>query len=343
VVVNDGPDTVSVDSFRCELFRQGALISSAAWNRDLLDRGWAIQKQYFEKPGVRSSEESTFQFQRLLGDTIAFAPGPTLPPATAMYVMKQPFTLRVPPDLVRLTARGTSRGQTVQATMELQVVRHRSVNDYLFPLEGRWYVNAASSFQSHHRWRPAHEFALDFLRIGAGGQSYRGSGTRHEDYYAFGQNVLAAAEGTVVAVEIGFPETELPKIGETPNAYAERVLTPMWDKDPSGAIAGGNTIVLRHAGNEFSFYCHLQAGSVRVQKGDHVTRGQVIARVGMSGDGHQPHLHFQVGDGMDPSMSRGIPVVFSNLRPVAFASTIDTEGKRLLQTGEFVETVPPKR
>lgn len=69
-------------------------------------------------------------------------------------------------------------------------------------------------------------------------------------------------------------------------------------------------------------------------------RGQVIARVGMSGDGRQPHLHFQIGDSMDPTTSRAYPVVFSNLRPVSFTSTIDTEGKRLLQTGEFVETIP---
>jgi murein DD-endopeptidase MepM/ murein hydrolase activator NlpD len=259
-----------------------------------------------------------------------------------MYVMKEPFTVRMPPDHVRLTALATQNGKRLEASHELRVIRHHTVNEYIFPMIGRWYVNAASSFQSHHRWRPAHEFALDLAQIGAGGSSFQGSGTKHTDYYAFGQDVVAVADGVVVHVNSSAPETDLPHPGEDADAFAERVLRPMWEKDPSGELAGGNAIIIRHANNEFSFYFHLEAGSVKVKLGERVTRGQVIAKVGMSGDGRQPHLHFQIGTSADPLTSQAIPIVFSNVRPVGFTSTIDTEGKRVLQTGEFVETVPPK-
>jgi murein DD-endopeptidase MepM/ murein hydrolase activator NlpD len=342
VVVNPGPDTVALDSFAVLLSRQGTTFLTETFTGALLDRMWQIQRNYFEKPGVQNAEESTFQFHQLLGDTIALSPGLSLPPKSAIFIMKEPFTTRVPPDRVRLTARGTERGKPVQTEITLQATRHQSPNDYWFPLRGRWYVNAASSFQSHHRWRPAHEFALDLLQIGAGGSSFRDQGTKHTDYYAFGQDVYAVADGIVVTALNDYPETDLPRPGESPSDFADRVLTPMWDKDPKGAVATGNTVVIQHAGNEYSFYCHLKTGSVRVHNGDHVTRGQVIARVGMSGDGRQPHLHFQIGDSQDPTTSRAFPVVFSNLKPVSFTSTIDTEGKRILQTGEFVETVAVK-
>ena len=342
VVVNPGPDTVELVSFTAELSRQGTPFLEETFTGALLARMWELQRNYFEKPGVQKAEESTFQFHQLLGDSIALAPGLKLPPQSAVFIMKQPFTTRVPPDRVRLTAHGTERGKPVQAETTLRVTKHSSPNDYWFPLRGRWYVNAASSFQSHHRWRPAHEFALDLLQIGAGGSSFRGKGTQHADFYAFGQDVYAVADGIVVTAANDYPETDLPHPGESPSDFADRVLLPMWDKDPTGAVATGNTVVIQHAGHEFSFYCHLQTGSVRVHKGDHVSRGQVMARVGMSGDGRQPHLHFQIGDSQDPTTSRAFPVVFSNLQPVAFTSTIDTEGKRLLQTGEFVETVPAK-
>ena len=55
----------------------------------------------------------------------------------------------------------------------------------------------------------------------------------------------------------------------------------------------GNTITL-DLGGQFAYYMHLQPGSLRVKAGDRVQRGQVLARVGASGDAREPHLHFEV-------------------------------------------------
>jgi murein DD-endopeptidase MepM/ murein hydrolase activator NlpD len=55
-----------------------------------------------------------------------------------------------------------------------------------------------------------------------------------------------------------------------------------------------NFIVIQHANGEYSRYDHLAHRSAAVRTGQCVKRGQVIARVGMTGFTYMPHLHFQV-------------------------------------------------
>ena len=153
------------------------------------------------------------------------------------------------------------------------------------------------------------------------------------------ENVYAAADGKVVRAVSDIPETEMPRKGETRRDFAIRVLDAMWEKDPTGRIAEGNLVILEHAGGEHSVYVHLKQGSVSVKAGEVVKRGQVIAQVGISGDGFQPHLHFQVNDGPHPQFSRGLPVIFANVRPVPFSSTLDMKEDRLYMAGEFIETI----
>jgi len=55
-----------------------------------------------------------------------------------------------------------------------------------------------------------------------------------------------------------------------------------------------NFIVIQHTNGEYSRYDHLAYRSVTVRTGQSIKRGQVIARVGMTGFTYLPHLHFQV-------------------------------------------------
>jgi murein DD-endopeptidase MepM/ murein hydrolase activator NlpD len=48
-----------------------------------------------------------------------------------------------------------------------------------------------------------------------------------------------------------------------------------------------------------------------VKPGDKVTTGQVLARLGNTGNSDAPHLHFQVMDGPSPLKSNGLPYVFT--------------------------------
>ena len=211
---------------------------------------------------------------------------------------------------------------------------HQSPNDYAFPVRGTWYVGAAPSLHSHHRWAVNEEFALDLVALGADGKTHKGDGARLEDYYGYGRDVLAVADGTVVSSAAGGTEANdrLRRPGESAEDYEKRTLQAQNELlAQSDKAVLGNYVVLRHAGGEYSHYAHLKQGSVRVKGGDTVTRGQVLGQLGHTGNSTEPHLHFQLTDGADPMYSRGIPIVFKSVT----VEGLDLVG-RPLQTGWIV-------
>ena len=54
----------------------------------------------------------------------------------------------------------------------------------------------------------------------------------------------------------------------------------------------GNATVIQHAGSLATLYGHQSA--ILVSVGQHVSRGQIIGRVGCSGACTGPHLHYEV-------------------------------------------------
>jgi len=76
----------------------------------------------------------------------------------------------------------------------------------------------------------------------------------------------------------------------------------------------GNTITLDLVGGRFAYYLHLHPGSVRVKTGDRVRRGQVLARVGASGDAREPHLHFEVTTSPKLLAGDGLPYLIDRYR-----------------------------
>ena len=44
----------------------------------------------------------------------------------------------------------------------------------------------------------------------------------------------------------------------------------------------------------YALYAHLDTGSIRVKVGDKVQRGQIVGKVGNTGNSTGPHLHFQL-------------------------------------------------
>jgi len=70
--------------------------------------------------------------------------------------------------------------------------------------------------------------------------------------------------------------------------------------DGRGNSAGGgwgNRVQIYHGNGFYTLYAHLKSGSLLVKKGDRVTRGQQIARMGNSGNSYGPHLHFELYEG----------------------------------------------
>ena len=64
-------------------------------------------------------------------------------------------------------------------------------------------------------------------------------------------------------------------------------------------LAGyGNLLLVKHEDGWVSAYAHT--GSILVQKGERVVRGQVVAKVGQSGDVDAPQLHFELRHDLRP-------------------------------------------
>ena len=137
-------------------------------------------------------------------------------------------------------------------------------------------------------------FAIDWVQL-QGGRLFTGDGARNEQWFAFGAEVLAAAEGTVVSVRDDMPE-------ETPNQPTVAVLRP--------EDYGGNNVVIQIAPVVWALYAHLQPGSIRVAVGDRVAPGQPLGRLGNTGNSTAPHLHFQLADGPDVLTANSLPFVF---------------------------------
>jgi murein DD-endopeptidase MepM/ murein hydrolase activator NlpD len=167
-----------------------------------------------------------------------------------------------------------------------------------------------------NRWAVPEEFAFDIAKIGESGLTHKGDGTRFDNYYAYGADVLAAADGRVISAESDQQEdpSAMQRPNETQKAYFTRLRKEQAQRLAKGLKRiAGNYVMIDHGKNEYSLYAHLQPGSVSVHVGDQVKAGDVIGKLGSSGNSTEPHLHFQLCDKPDPLMCAGIPVDFGNI------------------------------
>lgn len=164
--------------------------------------------------------------------------------------------------------------------------RHTPETELRLPVGGEWrVVNGGVTPDTSHSWDIfSQRYAYDFLRTDDDGETHAGSRNKLEDYYAYGEPVVAPADGTVV--DVSDRRRDYPGVG---TALVE---WRTWD-------IAGNHITIEHADGEYSFLAHLQAGSMAVSEGQEVVAGDVIGRCGNSGHSSEPHLHYQLQDTPD--------------------------------------------
>ena len=170
---------------------------------------------------------------------------------------------------------------------------------YTLPFEGEWLLcNGGATPETSHSWDVlGQRFALDFVQANEAFERHTGRGTRAADYFCYGQDILAAADGTVVRLE----------------SRVRQAFLGWGICDFTARSFVGNHVLIEHAEGEFALYAHLIRGSVTVAPGDRVTRGQVIGRCGHSGHSTEPHLHFHLQDSGELWEGMGLPVRFSGL------------------------------
>jgi murein DD-endopeptidase MepM/ murein hydrolase activator NlpD len=66
----------------------------------------------------------------------------------------------------------------------------------------------------------------------------------------------------------------------------------------NGLKGYGNLVLIQHEGGYITAYAH--AGSIDVNRGEHVERGQIIGLAGATGDVDRPQLHFEIRKGVQP-------------------------------------------
>jgi hypothetical protein len=174
------------------------------------------------------------------------------------------------------------------------------------PLKGKgWLATTACCQPNLHRdlrvaidgvrIETAETFAVDWAKV-ENDRLFDGDGKRAEQYYGFGEDVLAVADGTVVYTHDGMPD-------ETPSV----LMVPKSKSD-----YGGNNVMLEITPNVFAWYAHLRWGSLTVKVGDAVKAGTPIAKLGNSGPSEGPHLHFGLLNKPDPIAGRSLPFVFDS-------------------------------
>ena len=96
-----------------------------------------------------------------------------------------------------------------------------------------------------------------------------------------GRNIVAAAEGVVVAAHDG-----------------------EYDRCSSGDCGTANYVIIQHADGRQTWYWHLKQWSVGVSNGQGVSCGTYLGQMGSSGNSTGPHIHFEV---REPSGGLGEP------------------------------------
>ena len=137
-------------------------------------------------------------------------------------------------------------------------------------------------------------FAIDWVKVGPNGDTRHDGTSKNENWWGWGEPVLAVADGEITEIVDEFPDN-------TPRVLPAVTLDNI----------AGNHIVLQIARNRFVMYAHLQRGSIQVRTGEHVHRGKVLALLGNSGNSTGAHLHLQVTDQKSALQSQGVPFVFA--------------------------------
>jgi murein DD-endopeptidase MepM/ murein hydrolase activator NlpD len=135
---------------------------------------------------------------------------------------------------------------------------------------------------------------MDFIKLDQNGKYCNGDEDIVSNWYGHGAEVLAVADGVVSSSRNDFSESNTLK--DNP--------------DHPSSLATGNFISLKIDEGKFVFYEHLKPNSILVKPGQKVRKGEVIARVGFTGQSMGPHLHFHVANRDSSLGAEGLPFVF---------------------------------
>ncbi len=200
---------------------------------------------------------------------------------------------------------------TIELKQTITPIKYTQKADFILPLKEKLLVYDAHDLNSHHR-RFDYEFdfikqlgfssnfmryAYDFAVLDQNNNQHSGKGENNSEWIGFGKDVLAVADGEIIAIE-------------TQQKDDKQFDVPSLKNNPLALY--GNYVVIKHNNGTLSMYAHLQNNSSKhIKKREKIKQGQIIGQIGTSGSSFFPHLHFEVRDSIDHK-AEGIPSYFSN-------------------------------
>ncbi|MGQ7855287.1 M23 family metallopeptidase [Pedobacter sp. WC2501] len=182
------------------------------------------------------------------------------------------------------------------------------------PVKGTDWIAAdgpGNSVDNHHRRGViilngravnSRRFAIDWKKV-KDSLSFSGNPRDVHSYFCYGDQVFAVADGKVIAANDGLPDN-IPGHGKEFHPAVPLTFEQL----------AGNKIVIDLGNGQYAHYMHLQPGSVRVKAGDHVRKGDILGKIGNSGDAREPHLHFEVTTSPMLLKGEGLPYLIDHYR-----------------------------
>ncbi|WP_438720897.1 M23 family metallopeptidase [Enterococcus sp. AZ103] len=189
------------------------------------------------------------------------------------------------------------------------------------PLKGQWHTpnTPGSQIPSHGSDKFGTTYAYDFVQLDwkkLGKPAYQGGllkylqkGIQVEDYYCWGETIYAPCDGEIVVAKDGFPEAKRTNLRKDLSKARDNGQNFHPSRNNVQEVAG-NYVIIKMAENIFVALCHLQQASIEVAVGEQIKTGEIIGKVGHSGNSFAPHLHLQVMDRLDIANAKGLPCAF---------------------------------
>jgi murein DD-endopeptidase MepM/ murein hydrolase activator NlpD len=213
---------------------------------------------------------------------------------------------------------------------------YEQVQDFILPIKNKLLVYDGHDFYSHHR-RFDYEFvpikqmgftgnfmryAYDFAVLNSEGKQHINKGENNTDWFGFGTEILAVADGEIVAIETNQKDDktfDIPALKNNPLALY------------------GNSVVIKHSEDVYSLYGHLKnQSSTAFKVGDKIKKGQQIGAMGTSGSAFFPHLHFEIRNSIGHDAD-GLPSYFNNYSVFLGSSKKDIK-KGTITTGDIIQS-----
>ncbi|WP_299899837.1 M23 family metallopeptidase [uncultured Aquimarina sp.] len=180
-------------------------------------------------------------------------------------------------------------------------LNYQTKTDLELPFDEEWYVFVGGRTHQdggHHfiTRGTGQRYAYD-LAIVIDGSSFSGDSSKNENHYCFGKRLNAPANGKIIAME---------------NNIDDNYLSGIVNDNINDSNLAGNYILIDHFNGEYSLLAHLKKGSVLVNLGDIVAKGQEIGQAGNSGNSTGPHLHYHLQNSPNYLNGIGLPAQFRN-------------------------------